>query len=227
MKQFFSTLPRNIIGCFRGRYLLWHMAAIALTFISVVTGFDWFYYSSTRSPVLRSWMFPSAPIGLFVPFLFPCTLLLTGAICELPSVTLAGWAVAQAEIMGSLISSTYKAFTGRAHPFWGGGEDMTHIFRFGFLRGGVFWGWPSSHTTIAFAASVMIFRLLPQQRWIGYAAMAYACYIGLGVSMTIHWFSDFLAGAIIGTVIGSVVSKAFSHSPPPTLAGGGTPNTVK
>jgi membrane-associated phospholipid phosphatase len=27
--------------------------------------------------------------------------------------------------------------------------------------------------------------------------------------MTIHWFSDFVAGAIIGTVIGIVVGKTF------------------
>jgi F0F1-type ATP synthase assembly protein I len=28
--------------------------------------------------------------------------------------------------------------------------------------------------------------------------------------MTIHWFSDFLAGAMIGTMIGLVVGKSFS-----------------
>jgi len=28
--------------------------------------------------------------------------------------------------------------------------------------------------------------------------------------MTIHWFSDFVAGAIIGAVIGAVVGKSFS-----------------
>jgi uncharacterized protein YcfJ len=27
--------------------------------------------------------------------------------------------------------------------------------------------------------------------------------------MTIHWFSDFAAGAIIGSVIGAVVGKGF------------------
>jgi membrane-associated phospholipid phosphatase len=40
-------------------------------------------------------------------------------------------------------------------------------------------------------------------------AILYACYVGLGVSMTIHWFSDFAAGAIIGSVIGAVVGKGF------------------
>jgi membrane-associated phospholipid phosphatase len=27
--------------------------------------------------------------------------------------------------------------------------------------------------------------------------------------MTIHWFSDFVAGAIIGSVIGAVVGRSF------------------
>jgi membrane-associated phospholipid phosphatase len=30
--------------------------------------------------------------------------------------------------------------------------------------------------------------------------------------MTIHWFSDFLAGAIIGSAIGAVVGKSFLRS---------------
>jgi hypothetical protein len=40
----------------------------------------------------------------------------------------------------------------------------------------------------------------------------HALYIGVGVSMTIHWFSDFSAGAIIGTAIGAVVGKSFLRS---------------
>jgi hypothetical protein len=40
-------------------------------------------------------------------------------------------------------------------------------------------------------------------------AILYAFYIGLGVSMTIHWYSDFVAGAIIGSVVGMVVGKSF------------------
>jgi hypothetical protein len=32
---------------------------------------------------------------------------------------------------------------------------------------------------------------------------------GLGVSLTIHWFSEFVAGAIIGSVIGTVVGRSF------------------
>ncbi len=225
MKQFFSTLPRNIIGCFKGRMTLWHIIAIVLTLIFVLSGFDWFYFRSTHDPLLCSWMFPTAPIGGLVPIILPVVLVILGSLVRNAQTSLTGWAVGQAALIGSLISSAYKAVTGRTHPTHDMGADISHVFHFGFLRGGVFWGWPSSHTTIAFAMAVTVFTLLPKQRWLGYVAMAYALYIGIGVSMTIHWFSDFVAGAIIGAVIGTVVGKSFSGTNrdklrPPTATSG-------
>ncbi len=212
MKQFFSTLPKNILGCFQGRMIFWHLLFIALTFILIQSGFDWFYFNSTRSPVLREWMFPSAPIGGLVPLVLPLTLIVTGYVTLGSRTSLTGWAIGQAALIGSLLSSAYKAFTGRVHPEHFIGADLSHDFRFGWLRGGVFWGWPSSHTTIAFAMAVTVFTLFPRKHWLGWLAIAYAFYIGLGVSMTIHWFSDFVAGAILGTVIGRVVGKSFSQN---------------
>ncbi len=204
-----STLPRNVIGCFKGRMILWRMVAILLTFILVLSGLDWRYFLATRSPTLRTWLFPAVHIGGLVPILLPLALLALGSITRSAATRLTGWALAQAEVIGALVAATYKAFTGRAHPLHGVSADLTHVFHFGFLRGGVFWGWPSSHTTIAFAMAVTIFTLFPKQRWLGWAAIAYALYVGVGVSMTIHWFSDFVAGAIIGSVIGVVVGKSF------------------
>ena len=209
VKQFLSTLPRNIIGCFKGRMIAWHVFAIVLTFILVITGFDWLYFPSTRNPMLRSWMFPAVPIGGLVPIALPLILLIIGSVRGSAQTTLTGWAVGQAELIGALIAAANKSITGRVHPPHSVGADISHIFRFGFLRGGVFWGWPSSHTTIAFAMAVSIFTLFPKQRWLGYVAITYALYIGVGVSMTIHWFSDFMAGAIIGSVMGVVVGKSF------------------
>ena len=211
MKQFFSTLPRNILGCFQGRMILWHVVLITLTFILVRSGFDWFYFKSTRDPLLWNLMFPSAPIGGLMPLALPVILIISGFISSHARMTLTGWAVGQAALIGSLLSSTYKAFTGRVHPLLHEtGTDISRGFRFGFLHGGVFWGWPSSHTTIAFAMAATVFTLFPKHRWLGWLAIAYTLYIGLGVSMTIHWFSDFVAGAILGCIIGVVVGKSFS-----------------
>lgn len=209
MRQFFLTLPGNIIGCFKRRMILWHIAAILLTLLLVMSGLDWHYFLATRDPDFRAWAFPAVRLGMFVPIAFPLVLIAFGLLARRVAVTLMGWMVGQAAFIGLLISSAYKAVTGRIHPAHSIGADVSHVFQFGLLRGGVFWGWPSSHTTVAFAMAVALFTLLPKPRWPGLAALAYACYVGIGISMTIHWFSDFAAGAIIGSVIGVVVGKNF------------------
>ena len=191
--------------------LIWHLTAIVLTFVLVGSGLDWQYFLDTRSPTLRSLLFPAVPIGGLLPIFLPLTLLVLGGVTRSAPTRRVGWAIAQAEIIGGLIAAGYKALTGRAHPPHEVGADLTHLFRFGLLRGGVFWGWPSSHTTIAFAMAVTVLRLFPKQSWLGYLAITYAFYIGLGVSMTIHWFSDFVAGALFGTVVGLVVGAGFSR----------------
>jgi membrane-associated phospholipid phosphatase len=213
MKQFFETLPQNIIGCFKGRMFIWHIIAILLTFILVTSGFDWRYYLATRDPVFHSWMWPAVHIGGLLPLTLPLVLFAVGIIARNVRAILTGWAIGQAELLGALIVVAYKAVTGRVHPSHSIGTDISHVFHFGFLRGGVFWGWPSSHATIAFAMAVTVFTLCPKQRWLGFVAILYACYVGMGVSMTIHWFSDFVAGAIIGSVIGAVVGKSFYSGP--------------
>lgn len=219
MKQFFSSLPRNIICCFKGRMILWHLLAIILTLILVTSGFDWFFFRSTRARILQTWMFPAVVIGGLIPILLPVAMLAAGGIAGSFRTRRIAWAIGQAELIGSIISSSYKAVTGRAHPTHEVDADLSLVFRFGFLRGGVFWGWPSSHTTIAFAMAFTVFTLFPKQRWLGVGAIAYALYIGLGVSMSIHWFSDFIAGALVGAVIGTVVGGSFSFDGEPTLRG--------
>lgn len=209
MKPFFLTFPGNLVRCFMGKRILLHLSAILLTIISVRSGFDWYYYRCTRGQIFWEWMFPAAPIGFFAPFFAPLTLIITGFITGNMRISQTGWAVAQSAALGSLISSGYKAVTGREHPLHMAGGDISAVFHFGWMRNGVFWGWPSSHTTIAFAMAVAVFTLFAKQRWLGIAALVYALYIGIGVSMTIHWFSDFAAGAIIGSAIGLTVGKSF------------------
>jgi hypothetical protein len=209
MKLFFSILPRNLIESFKGRVLIWHLIAIVSTLALVVSGFDWQYFLWTRSPLLRSWLYPAVPIGALVPVALPLALFLLSSVTRNTQLRLAAWAISQAEIIGGIVAASYKALTGRAHPSHEVATDVSRVFKFGLLRGGVFWGWPSSHTTIAFAMAVTVFKLCPNHRWLGCLAIVYAFYIGLGVSMTIHWLSDFAAGALIGTAVGIVVGDSF------------------
>ena len=105
MKLFISTLLRNILGCFKGRMLLRPAIAIAITGVLVASDCDWLYFRSVRNPILRSWMFPAAPIGELVPIALPVFLLVRGALGRVPNATLAGWAVGQAELIGALVAA--------------------------------------------------------------------------------------------------------------------------
>ena len=163
---------------------------------------------------------PAILLGAFVPVFGILILLLTGRISKNRRVLATAWALGQAALLGCLISCGYKIFTGRRPPphAWAFHAlvtdhvplvDSSHGFRFGLLRGGVFWGWPSSHTTVAFAMAACLVALYPQKRLLVFGAWLYAFYVGLGVSVSIHWCSEFVAGAIIGSVIGTVVGRSF------------------
>ena len=90
MKLFFSTLPRNVIECFKGRMLVWHLAAIILTVALVLSGFDWQYFQWTRCPILRSWLWPAVHIGGLVPIALPLALLVLGGVTRSAQTRLVG-----------------------------------------------------------------------------------------------------------------------------------------
>ncbi|HTK60197.1 MAG TPA: phosphatase PAP2 family protein [Candidatus Baltobacteraceae bacterium] len=209
MRIFFYRLLKNLYACFSG-HLLSHAWAIALTYIAVTSGFDWWWYESAQG-IPRTFLYPAMLLGSLLPIVLPFVLLAIGEIRKDARVKLAAGALGQSAFLGWLISSAYKAVTGRAHPMFGTvlTHDISRDFQFGFLRGGIFWGWPSSHTTVAFAMAAALATLYRGKASITYPALLYALYVGLAVSISIHWFSDFLAGAIIGTVIGVVVGRSF------------------
>jgi membrane-associated phospholipid phosphatase len=218
MRTFFNSLFRgflsNTITCFRGRNLIWHLVAILFTTIFVISGFDWWYWKEFRETTIQAFLLPGIVLGFFAPVFVPTVLYIVGFIQKNTKYMLTAGGIGQAAILGLFLSFFYKALTGRAHP-----EsfrvttstliDVSRQFQFGFLRGGVFWGWPSSHTTVAFSVATALICMYPKNRLVKVIALLYAFYVGLGVSMSIHWFSDFFAGAIFGTLVGVVVGKSF------------------
>jgi len=211
--ELFQRLPRNVIAVFSGRNLLWHASAIVLTMVIVMSGGDWAYYRWTRGEAFFLLARPALSLGTLLPVLASLVILIAGETTKNRRLITTAWALAQAALLGYLITCCYKAFTGRLPPPFRAGDasliDSSHGFQFGFLKGGVFWGWPSGHTTVAFSMSVCLITLYPKNKTLGFFALLYAFYIGLGVSVTIHWFSEFVAGAIIGSVIGMTVGRSF------------------
>jgi membrane-associated phospholipid phosphatase len=215
--ELFHRLPRNVITIFSGRNLLWHALAIVLTIVIVMSGSDWSYYRWTRGEVFFAIARPAIRLGTFLPVLGSLVILIAGEVTKNRRLITTAWALGQAALLGYLISCCYKAFTGRLPPpFFGRFGtpaliDSSHGFQLGFLKGGVFWGWPSSHTTVAFSMSVCLAGLYPKNKVLVFLAMLYAFYVGLSVSVTIHWLSEFVAGAIFGSVIGMTVGRSFRN----------------
>ncbi len=212
---FFYRLPKNFAQCFLGYNFLWQVLAVGLTSVIVISGFDWAYFIFFRHTIVYALLFPSVVIGALVPIFFPLVLYGLGQRRKNAQLVNTACALGQAAMLGLFLSWFYKAITGRLPPQLPGvppTADMSRVFDFGFLRQGIFWGWPSSHTAIAFAMALTLVALYPKLKsaskfWV----LAYAFYIGLGVSMSIHWLSDAVAGAIFGSIIGSVVGKSFRN----------------
>ena len=208
MKKFFQQFASNLLNCFSFKNLPYHLIAILLTYFIVHFGFDWTYYISTQNPTLQSILWPAVIIGGLGTLTLIVSLLFISFVTGNAKLWNTTKALIQAVLLAIIISSFYKALTGRSHP----GEldlDNSAIFRFSWWRGGVFWGWPSGHTTTAFAMGVTLYCLFPNSKF-KYLAIAYAFYIGIGISVNIHWFSDFIAGSIFGTIIGKTVGKSYS-----------------
>ena len=213
MKWLLRTFIANFVAAFSGRNLIFHGIAIGLTVVLVLSGFDWWYFTAHQIPDLQRVLFPALLIGMLLPIIFPIAMYLTGKFTRQARTVYMAFAVAQAAILGSIISSIYKAFTGRIQPdFSNMTTDISHRFQFGLLRHGIFWGWPSSHTTIAFSMAFTLIFIYRGNRGVLFGALLYAFYIGIGVSLSIHWFSDFVAGALIGTAIGITVGRSFHDS---------------
>ncbi len=209
---FFHQLPRNVAWCFWGRNLLWQLAAIGLTYVSVTSGFDWAWFAFFRPTVVYWLAFVAGPVGALVPIFAPVILYAIGQQRKNERLANTSCALGQAAFIGWGISSLYKAFTGRLPPqlpTLPPNQDVSHFFDFGFFQQGIFWGWPSSHTTVAFAMAVAFVLLYPHFKKLKYWSFAYAAIIGLGASVSFHWFSDVAAGVILGSIIGTVVGNSF------------------
>lgn len=211
LRDFFKTLPQRLLLPYRGRLWLWHIAAFAVTAIIVFGGFDWWYYEHTRSEALRPLVMIAGLGGMLIPIFLPVILYMRGKRKKDELRIRAAIGVAQASLIAWIIVAVYKAFTGRVQPGFSGasiasanGGDISRGFQFGFWEHGIFWGWPSHHTVVAIAAATVLYLAFkrPSAR---FAAFVWAAIVAAGASVGFHWFSDVVAGVIVGAVVGVAV----------------------
>ena len=98
--------------CFGGFNLLWHLLAFILTYIIVTSGFDWLYFKSSRSSLLRSLLFPAVRLGSLLPVITPLALYAIGKVRKSLKAIYSAYALGQTAIVGLLISSFYSYYLG-------------------------------------------------------------------------------------------------------------------
>ncbi|MGB4338334.1 MAG: phosphatase PAP2 family protein [Bacillota bacterium] len=101
-------------------------------------------------------------------------------------------------ITGALVG-VGKVLLGRARPFVPGADGGFT----GFSLDDAYHSMPSGHTANAFAMATVLARHRP--RW---APAAYLAAVAVGLSriaLGVHWPSDVMVGATLGTLIGSAV----------------------
>ena len=92
-------------------------------------------------------------------------------------------------------------------------KAASRTFRFGFLRGGLHYGFPSGHLAVNTAAVTSLMAFYPGSAALKILGGVYLAYLVFGVSAhegaTMHWFSDVVAGTLMGLAIGSTVGRTY------------------
>ena len=111
---------------------------------------------------------------------------------------LAGEAVADAEIVTTVLKDATKRVRPAGFPAQGGNQyDSWFESRGSFVRGkGSF---PSGHTIAAFSVATIVARRYGNHRWVPYVAYGVAGLVGFSrLSLSAHFLSDVLVGGALG-----------------------------
>ncbi len=213
----FGNFGNNIINSFKGNNLYLHLAGIALTSLLVTQNVDYkVEHFFNQHPDYGKWARPILVTGQLLPFIVGGGLYAYGKLGNDNEFIGASFAVLQASLIEFLYNSTLKAITGRPGPDWRHNPDMESLsktFRFGFLRGGIFWGWPSGHTSATMAVVSALTNYYPNSTWLKIVGYSWVAYTIFGVSSInrggMHWFSDAIAAALMAYAVGSTVGKYY------------------
>ncbi|GHT93039.1 hypothetical protein FACS1894140_5850 [Spirochaetia bacterium] len=215
----FHNIGRNALHSFTYNYGLNFIGAGLGTWAFIEGGVDWKW---NRLAYDNIWLVnsgrPALEGGIIVPAVTPIAFYVTGRYLKNERLQITGLALVQTHLLTLGIQSIFKMSTGRAKPGLVTRFDHTRSCRTDDFSDEFDWfnmdfvaGWPSGHTANAFAAAATIAEIYKDNLPLKIAVYSYAAFIGFGVSVTVHWASDVLAGALIGFAIGKTVGHNFSQ----------------
>jgi hypothetical protein len=214
----FTNIGNNTVASFTGYNLLFHAGGIAATYGIIKSDLDYnlhnyFYKNESK---YNAYSVPAVYIGYFSPLLLGGGMYITGLASDNTKTAAAGCAVLQASLLAISEMSILKAITGRQNPdamVYTKSTDKSSNFRFGFMRNGIHWGWPSGHMMVSTAMVSSLTSFYSENKILTFISWASWAYMFAGVSVhegnTMHWFSDIVTGSLMGFAIGNTVGKNF------------------
>ncbi|MBR6944154.1 MAG: phosphatase PAP2 family protein [Fibrobacter sp.] len=154
---------------------------------------------------------PGMMMGTFFPILVPGYMYF---ISDNRALNNTGAVAVQATAVAFLYNNILKAISAREHPDaeLNSGE-RSRDFKWGFFRRGVFYGWPSGHSMTNAAMAMSIASFNRDKPLVVAGCALYAGYIAtsmvLGAKGEAHWFSDAVAGTLMGASIGWYIGSVF------------------
>jgi hypothetical protein len=212
----FTDFLKNSGECFTGKNLLFHVSGIWATSVIVSNSMDKDVHNYfIKNGQYEQYSAPAVHLGSVAPFLLGGIIWIYGFDSKKDREKTIGSAVLQACAVSFLYASTLKLFTGRPNPKAIEYKDNSYAnnFRYGFNKGGIYFGWPSSHMmthTAMITSFLSFYKDNIAMNIIGYTYLAYL--FGSVISFnksTMHWFSDAVAGTLMGYGIGSNIGANF------------------
>jgi hypothetical protein len=212
-----SGLIENSLHAFTGWNLALQLAGVASAPVIIASGADTGMHNFLVEH--RGLGMASAPAvygGYLLPFALGGSLLTWGLAKHSPRALAASSAVLQASLVMLVYQSLLKAVTGRPPPQAVRYDDdsASRTFRWGFLRGGVHYGWPSGHMMLSSAILMSLVRVYPDSVWLklgGSAVLGYFLYaVASHEANSMHWLSDMVSGTLMGLAIGNAVGAGFA-----------------
>jgi membrane-associated phospholipid phosphatase len=215
----FSNLGNNILHSITGtENILLQFAGIASTYAISSTNID-----SRASTYFRDhdqyaqYAGPAVTLDETLPITTGAFLYILGKISSDNQMVGASYAVLQTGLITLGYISLLKAITGRAYPKANDAPSdrrlVSQTFHYGFLRDGVYHGWPSGHTGAAMAVASSLSHYYPDKTWLKILSYSWVAYSAASVTVnhkgTMHWFSDAIAACFMTYSIGKSVGNFY------------------
>lgn len=222
----FTGIIQNTGNAFWGWNGVLQLSAIGLAPILVQSGADrevhnYFVNHQTLEPltipaVWGTYVLPLALTGGFYTY---------GRLQNTQREVAAACAVAQAAGLSFLYQSILKSVTGRPGPEERSmSQEEVENFQFGFMEGGVHYGWPSGHMMTTSAMLFSLQAIYPDNQGLRWGSYGYIAYVFGSVLMHegahMHYLSDAVSGTLMGIAIGRAVGQGFAKR-----SGQGTPHS--